>query len=94
MGLFHWEEAFQAKTLYDPLLCSPIACACLNSCVVLGDVVVRLRQETKDYQGLKNSSQDVDGIAWLWSPKVLRNFFLRGLLVYISCLFLFVIGKH
>ena len=27
----------------------------LNSCVVLGDVVVRLRQETKDYQGLKNS---------------------------------------
>ena len=40
--------------LYDPLLCSPIVCACLNSCVVLGDVVVRLRQETKDYQGLKN----------------------------------------
>ena len=55
MGLFHWEEAFQAKTLYDPLLCSPIACACLNSCVVLGDVVVRLRQETKDYQGLQHA---------------------------------------
>ena len=55
VGWFHWEEAFQAKTLYDPLLCSPIACdcACLNSCVVLGDVVVNLRQETKDYQGLK-----------------------------------------
>ena len=53
MGLFHWEEAFQAKTLYNPLLCSPIVCACLNSCVVLGDVVVRLRQETKDCQGLK-----------------------------------------
>ena len=53
MGLFHWEEAFQAKTLYNPLVCSPIVCACLNSCVVLGDVVVRLRQETKDYQGLK-----------------------------------------
>ena len=55
MGWFHWEEAFHAKTLYDPLLCSPIACdcACLNSCVVLGDVVVNLRQETKDYQGFK-----------------------------------------
>jgi hypothetical protein len=60
VGLFHWEEAFQAKTLYDPLLCSPIVCACLNFCVVLGDVVVRLRQETKDYQGLKT---DVDGFA-------------------------------
>ena len=53
MGWFHWEEAFQGKTLYDPLLCSPIVCARWKICVVLGDVVVRLRQETKDYQGLK-----------------------------------------
>ena len=74
MGWFHWEEAFQAKTLYDPLLCSPIVCACLNFCVMLGDVVVRLKQETKDYQGLKNPK-------CRWVRMVLRNFFVHGVLV-------------
>ena len=53
MVVGHWQKAFQGKTLYDPLLCSPIVCARWKICVVLGDVVVRLRQETKDYQGLK-----------------------------------------
>ena len=40
---------------------------------------MRRRQETKDYQGLKH---DVDGFARLLSPKVLRNFFMHGVLVY------------
>ena len=46
---------------------------------MLSDVLMRLRQETKDCQGLKH---DVDGFARLWSPKVLRNFFMHGVLVY------------
>ena len=49
---------------------------------MLGDVLMRLRQETKDYQGLNH---DVDGFARLWSPKVLRNFFMHGVLVYPVC---------
>ena len=43
-------------------------------CVVLGDVVVRLREETKDYQGLKNPK-------CRWVRMVLRNFFVHGVLV-------------
>ena len=41
---------------------------------MLGDVVVRLKQETKDYQGLKNPK-------CRWVRMVLRNFFVRGVLV-------------
>ena len=43
---------------------------------------MRLSQEIKDYQGLKH---DVDGFARLWSLKVLRNFFMHGVLVYPVC---------
>ena len=75
MAGFHWKEASQAKTLYDLLLCSPMFCACLNFCVVLGADLMRPRQETKDYPGLKN---DV-------VTKGPEFFFMHGALVYPLC---------
>ena len=77
---FDWDEAFQAKTLYDPLFV-------LQQFVHVRSFVLcsvffwwgwgKKPRVIKDLR-----TPDVGGFAWLWSWDVLRNFVVRGLLLY------------